>query len=111
MDSRLRGNDGKVEEMEKKFWVYIVSNMKNGTIYIGVTSDLNRRVYEHKEKQVEGFTKEYGLGNLVWYEEHPTAESAITKEKQMKKWNRGWKIKRIVEENPDWNDLYETLNR
>lgn len=67
-------------------------------------------MYEHKEGLVDGFTKDHELKNLVWYEEYPTAESAITKEKQMKKWNRDWKVKRIVEVNPDWNDLYETLN-
>lgn len=81
----------------------------NGTLYIGVTSDLPRRVYEHKEGVIERFTKRYGIKNLVWYEPHDTAESAITKEKQMKGWKREWKINRIKDSNPEWKDLYKEI--
>jgi len=81
--------------MEKNFFVYMMSNKKNGTIYIGVSSNLPKRVWEHKNEIADGFTKEYGLKNLVWYESHGSAEAAIKREKQMKEWQRDWKIKRI----------------
>ena len=95
--------------MEKQFYVYILASQRNGTIYTGVTSNLLQRVWQHKEKFVGGFTKEHGVDKLVWYEQHETAESAITREKRIKKWNRGWKLKLIEEKNPYWNDLYLTL--
>ena len=95
--------------MEKQFYVYILASQRNGTIYTGVTSNLLQRVWQHKEKFVGGFTKEHGVDKLVWYEQHDTAESAITREKRIKKWNRGWKLKLIEEKNPYWNDLYLTL--
>ena len=95
--------------MEKQFYVYILASQRNGTIYTGVTSNLLQRVWQHKEKFVGGFTKEHGVDKLVWYEQHETAESAITREKRIKKWNRDWKLKLIEEKNPYWNDLYPTL--
>jgi putative endonuclease len=95
--------------MEKNFFVYMLANQKNGTLYIGVTSDLPKRVWEHKNKVVEGFTEKYDVDKLVWFEQHDNAESAITREKQMKEWKRDWKIKRIAEMNPDWNDLYDDI--
>ena len=95
--------------MEKQFCVYMLASDRNGTIYIGVTSNLVKRVWEHKEGVVPGFTSEYGVHKLVWYEQHESAESAITREKRIKKWNRDWKIKLIEESNPYWNDLYLTF--
>ena len=89
--------------------VYILSSQRNGTLYIGITSNLVKRVWEHKGHLAEGFTKEYGVDRLVWYEAHETMESAILREKQLKKWNRAWKIRLIEEVNPDWKDLYESI--
>jgi len=86
-----------------------MSNQKNGTLYIGVTNNLLRRVYEHKNGLVEGFTKKYGLHNLVYYEYMNDIHTAIEGEKRLKKWKRQWKINLIEEENPDWNDLYYEL--
>jgi putative endonuclease len=94
---------------ERHFAVYILASRRNGTLYIGVTSDLVKRIWEHRQEFVEGFTKEYGVKMLVWYELHDNAESAITREKQLKKWNRSWKTRLIEEANPYWNDLYPTL--
>ena len=93
----------------KQFYVYILYSKRNGTLYIGVTSDLVKRIYEHKNDLVDGFTKKYGIHRLVWYETHDSAESAITREKQMKKWERAWKLKLIEQNNPKWNDLYENI--
>ena len=78
-------------------------------MYVGVTSNLVQRVWQHKEEQVEGFTKKYGLRSLVWYEQHENVEQAILREKQIKNWNRTWKIELIESGNPEWNDLYETI--
>ena len=89
--------------------VYILVSSKNGTIYTGVTSDIVKRVYEHKSDAVEGFTKRYGVHTLVWYELHETMESAITREKTIKGWKRQWKLELIEKENPQWNDLYPSL--
>ncbi len=94
------------EIMVKQFCVYMMASGFNGTLYVGVTADLHRRIYEHKEGLVEGFTKQYGIKYLVWYEMHDTAESAIQREKQIKEWKRAWKINRIKEKNPEWKDLY-----
>jgi putative endonuclease len=95
--------------VEKQFYVYILTNARNGTLYTGVTNDLLRRVWEHKNGVVEGFTKQHELEKLVWYEIHATAYDAITREKRIKAWKRDWK-KRIIEEmNPYWNDLYDSL--
>lgn len=93
----------------KTYYVYILASKRNGTLYIGVTNDLRRRVYEHKEKIIEGFTAEYGVSTLVWYESTENVESALLKEKQLKKWNRAWKIQLIEEKNFEWNDLYDEL--
>ena len=95
----------------KTFYVYILCNKRNGTLYTGVTSDLVKRIYEHKNNMVDGFTKTYDVHNLVWYENHMTAESAITREKQIKKWNRKWKLELIEKHNPEWKDLYKSLLR
>ena len=94
--------------MEKQFCIYMLASDRNGTLYVGVTSNLAKRVWEHKEGLVPGFTSEYGVHKSVWYEQHESAESAMTREKRIKKWNREWKIKLIEETNPYWNDLYLT---
>jgi putative endonuclease len=91
------------------YYVYILASKRNGTLYIGVTNDLVRRVHEHKNDLVEGFTKKYCINLLVYYEQYNNAESAIRRERQMKKWNRQWKMNRIQEQNPDWNDLYDAI--
>ncbi|MDC9824257.1 GIY-YIG nuclease family protein [Devosia sp. ZB163] len=95
--------------MDKDFHVYILASKMGGTIYIGVTSDLVGRVYIHREALVPGFTSKYGVHRLVWFEQRGTAESAITREKQLKKWNRAWKIEPIEKTNASWKDLYPTL--
>jgi putative endonuclease len=95
--------------MAKQPAVYILASKRNGTLYIGVTSNLEKRAWEHKHDLVEGFTKKYGVHQLVYYELHADMASAITREKQMKKWNRAWKLKLIERHNPDWNDLWEGL--
>jgi putative endonuclease len=91
--------------MDKQFACYILASARNGTLYIGVTSNLPKRAWEHREGVVEGFTKEYGCKILVWYELHDNAESAISREKQLKKWNRAWKLSLIERMNPEWKDL------
>ncbi len=95
--------------VDKHFCVYMLASDRNGTLYVGVTSNLIKRIWEHKEGVVPGFTSEYGVHKLVWYEQHGSAESAITREKRIKKWNRAWKIKLIEETNPYWNDLFLTF--
>ena len=90
----------------KTYYVYILASKRNGTLYIGVTNDLARRTYEHKEKTVKGFTQKYGVSMLVYYEIHGNINAAITREKQLKKWNRDWKLRLIEKHNPRWNDLY-----
>jgi putative endonuclease len=89
--------------------VYIVASERNGTLYIGVTSDLIKRAWEHKSDFVEGFTKQYQVHDLVWYELHENMESAITREKQLKEWKRQWKLDLIEKTNPYWNDLYPII--
>lgn len=93
----------------KKFYVYILCSKRNGTLYAGVTSDLIKRIYEHKNDLVTGFTQKYGVHHLVWYEIHESCESAIKREKQIKKWKRAWKLKLIEKNNPYWDDLYEGM--
>ena len=88
---------------------YIVTNQRNGTLYVGVTSDIARRAWEHREGVIEGFTKHYGLKRLVYVERHDEIADAIRREKRMKSWPRAWKINLIREVNPNWNDLYRTL--
>jgi putative endonuclease len=94
---------------ERHYYVYMLASKIGGTLYIGVTNDLVRRVYEHREKFVEGFTKKYDVANLVYFESHSDVEAAITREKQMKKWNRAWKVRLIEESNPNWDDLYPRI--
>jgi putative endonuclease len=94
---------------EKAPCVYIVASKRNGTLYTGVTSDLAGRIWQHRNGVIEGFSKKYDCKNLVWYEVHDRMESAITREKQIKEWQRTWKLRIIEEMNPDWGDLYETL--
>ena len=93
----------------KQYYVYILASKKNGTLYIGVTNNLSKRVYEHKNNFVEGFTKKYNVHTLVYYEAVENVMSAITREKQMKKWRRQWKIELIEKKNPDWEDLYDCI--
>ena len=95
--------------MQKHPTLYILASHKDGTLYIGVTSDLVKRVYEHKNNLTEGFTKQYGVHTLVYYEVHQTMEDAILREKQMKKWKREYKINLIEENNSNWNDLYSNI--
>ena len=89
--------------------VYILASQKNGTLYVGVTSDLIKRVWEHKNDMVEGFTRRYNVHSLVWYEQHETMESAISREKAIKAWKRKWKLELIERGNAQWQDLYPTL--
>ena len=93
----------------KSYFIYILASKKNGTLYIGVTNNLIRRVFEHKQNLAEGFTKKYSVHTLVYYEHAENIDSALEREKQLKKWRRQWKINLIEKENPNWNDLYETL--
>jgi len=95
--------------MSKQPAVYILASGRNGTLYIGVTSDLLKRVWEHKNDLVAGFTKRYGVDRLVYYELHEDMVSAITREKQMKKWNRAWKLELIERQNLSWRDLWEEI--
>ena len=91
--------------------VYILASGRNGTLYIGVTSDIVRRIGEHKSGAIEGFTKEHGVHRLVYVEFHDRMEDAIVREKQMKKWRRPWKLELIERDNPQWHDLYEEMTR
>lgn len=95
--------------MVKQPCVYLMASRRNGTLYVGVTSDLMKRVWEHKNGVVEGFTKRYGVHILVWYELHQTMESAIAREKVIKEWKRRWKLELIERGNPQWHDLYPAL--
>jgi putative endonuclease len=92
------------------FFVYLLASKPHGTLYIGVTTNLARRVWEHKTKAVPGFTAKYGVGNLMWFESHEDWESAIRREKQIKEWKRNWKIELIERTNPRWQDLYHDLS-
>ncbi len=89
--------------------VYIMASERNGTLYIGVTSDLLARVWQHKNNVVEGFTEKYEVHQLIWYEPHATMDSAIAREKALKKWNRIWKLRLIEQFNPEWLDLYKQV--
>ena len=95
--------------MTKQFYVYILTSKRNGTLYIGVTSNLPQRIWQHKNNQLDGFSKKYNVKQLVYFEQHDTAESAITREKQIKKWKRAWKLKLIEKNNPQWKDLYDFI--
>ncbi|KFC73350.1 Excinuclease ABC C subunit domain protein [Bosea sp. LC85] len=93
------------------YHVYLLASRYHGTLYLGVTNDLARRVYEYESKALPGFSRKYGVDRLVWYEECPTAVEAIEREKDIKKWRRDWKIRLIEEANPLWGDLYPLLAR
>jgi putative endonuclease len=93
----------------KQYYVYILASKRNGTLYIGVTNDIVRRVYEHKNKLIEGFTKKYNIDILVYFEPYNDIRLAIVREKRMNAWKREWKIKLIEEQNPEWKDLYNQL--
>ena len=92
--------------MKKEFYVYILSSKKNGTLYIGVTSNLRQRIYQHKNNLTDGFTNKYGVYTLVYYEPHESAYSAISRERRLKEWKRQWKVALIEKCNPEWRDLY-----
>lgn len=93
----------------KKYYVYILASHKNGTLYIGVTNDLVKRVWQHKQKVVEGFTQKYDVSMLVYFEEYDDPKEAIKREKNMKAWQRQWKLNLIEENNPAWQDLYDKI--
>jgi len=90
--------------------VYLLASQRNGTLYVGVTSDLVNRVWQHRTDEMDGFSKKYNVHLLVWYEQHPSMESAIIREKAIKKWKRAWKVVLIEESNPDWGDLWPMIN-
>jgi putative endonuclease len=92
-------------------WVYILTNRPNGILYTGVTRDLPARIWQHREGKPSGFTRRYGLKRLVYCEHHETISAAIQRERNMKHWPRSWKVRLILAMNPDWDDLYETINR
>ena len=91
------------------FHVYLLASRRHGTLYLGVTSNLIRRIHEHKTKTIPGFTGRYGIDRLVWFETYDDPVTAISREKELKKWRRDWKIRLIEEQNPEWRDLYETI--
>ena len=93
----------------KNYYVYILSNQRNTTLYIGITSNLIKRIWEHKNKAVRGFTEKYNVTRLVYYECYDDTEEALLREKRLKKWKRNWKIELIEKMNPEWKDLYENL--
>jgi len=93
----------------KQFYTYILASRKNGTLYVGVTSDLQKRVFEHKDNLIEGFTKKYNLHILVYFEVHADIQEAIIREKQIKNWKRSWKIELIEKTNSEWRDLYSEI--
>ncbi|MEO0643721.1 MAG: GIY-YIG nuclease family protein [Pseudomonadota bacterium] len=95
--------------MERPAWVYIVASQRNGTIYIGHTTDLAQRIFQHRSSKVPGFTQAYGCKMLFWFERFETVVEARTFEQRMKRWNRAWKLKRIEERNPQWRELYDEL--
>jgi putative endonuclease len=95
---------------ERAFYVYMLASQRNGTLYVGVTGDLSRRVWQHREGDVKGFTAKYRVHCLVWYTDFPTALEAIAFEKRLKRWRRAWKLEMIEKMNPQWLDLYETFN-
>ena len=108
-EQALRRNDGVGDRMMRKSCVYMLASRRNGTLYIGATSNLAERVWQHKRGLVEGFTKRYGVHMLVWYEVHETMGSAVARERALKEWNRAWKLRLIEESNPKWEDLYDSL--
>ena len=97
------------KKMIKQPAVYILASERNGTLYIGVTSDLVKRIWEHKNNLIKGFTRRYSVHHLVWYELHDSMNSAIEHEKNIKEWKRAWKIRLIEKDNPNWNDIYDSI--
>lgn len=95
--------------MMNQYFIYILSSKRNGTLYIGVTNNLIRRIKEHKDDSIEGFTKKYNVHMLVYYEQTEDVQSAIEREKRLKKWNRKWKLDLIEKNNPEWEDLFYSL--
>jgi len=95
--------------MGKRFYVYILANKRNGTLYIGVTSDLRKRLYQHKNKMLDGFSQKYDVDKLMYYETYSDPLSAIAREKRLKKWRRSWKLRLIEEKNPGWEDLSDQI--
>jgi putative endonuclease len=93
------------------FYVYILASKRNGTLYVGMTDDLVKRVWQHRNDIIPGFTQIHGVKTLVWYEVHESRESAFMRERQMKKWNRAWKLELIERENPGWRDLWDELSQ
>jgi len=110
LDSRLRGNDeSRVGMTAVQPALYLLASQRNGTLYVGVTSNLVKRLWEHQNDAVEGFTEKYGVHRLVYFELHDTMLAAIQREKQIKKWNRAWKINLIEKANPEWKDLWPDI--
>jgi len=95
--------------MGRQYYVYILASHAYGTLYVGVTNDLVRRAWEHRNNAAEGFTREHGVHRLVWYEVHEDIYEAITREKRIKKWNRDWKVNLIQSKNPAWDDLFDAI--
>ena len=95
----------------KRPTVYLLASSRNGTLYLGVTSDSIQRVWQHRNEVVEGFSQKCGVHRLVWFEQHETMEAAILREKQIKKWNRAWKLELIEKENPEWEDLWDQISQ
>ena len=95
--------------MSKQYYVYLITNERYGTLYVGVTNDLVRRIYEHREGVVQGFSKQHRLSRLVWFEAHDDILAAIGREKAIKRWRRDWKINLIQTTNANWDDLYESI--
>ena len=91
------------------YYVYILASRRDGAIYVGVTNDIVRRIYEHRTKVIQGFTSKYNITRLVWFEIYEDPISAISREKELKKWKRAWKVELIEAQNPQWNDLYESI--
>jgi len=97
--------------MERLYYVYILASRRNGTLYLGVTNNLSRRVFQHREGTAASFTRKYGVFNLVYYEHYQYVTDAIEREKRLKRWRRAWKLALIEGMNPEWRDLYETWNQ
>lgn len=95
----------------KYFYIYILASRRNGTLYTGSTDDLANRVWRHKNKAIKGFAATYGVDKLVWFETYDAREDAFTRERRIKEWKRAWNIELIEKTNPEWTDLFETLNR
>lgn len=95
--------------MDRSYYVYILASKRNGVLYIGMTNDLARRVFEHKQGTVKGFAKKYHIDKLVYYEQTIDVNEAIMREKRLKKWKRNWKIQLIEQQNPEWKDLYDSI--